>query len=699
MIRACSTAALLGLARLALGQEPAPPPRAPPAPVVLLTADATLDPAVVYGGLVLAADGITVDGRGARVVGPVQLAAEAAGAPASPATFTGVGLRAAGVNGVTLRHLRLQGFETGLLVEDGRAWHIEDCDLSDNFHDPDFGWGEQGEKGGLVLRRVRDSSLLRTRANRCWNACSLLDCDGLQVQACDFSHASNTCLKLWTVTASTFTGNDLSWGLRIAPGEVHARDSCCVLVESGSDGNRFERNDATHGGDGFFIRVLNGWTSRRNVFSGNDASWANNNGFEAWSPENTYLDNVANHCSYGFWLGASDKTVLRGNEAGWNGDPAGFHNAPESFGHGGIVFVNGPSHHTLVDGNWLHDNAGGGLVLRGDEASDGRAWRAWHWVIQRNRLESNRWGVWMRHARFLDIGPNEFRDNRDGDLFDAGDVDGLRHHDGPAGGAPPQLTLLAFGATPVAGRVVSPDGGLELEARCAGSDAARPPSIAWDFGDGTSAESPLVAHRYAPGFHRVGCTASDGTLSSLAWLDVEVLDAPDGLLPGAGEPARWALAPCAGQAASFDDVEGCAPGEAAVRAHVEPYDGGLAELVWPAARDLTLPLAGRATLAFWIRGRDPNIPAWQGLNPVVTLHADDARWLRLTPTRDLLGDPPDIHFRDEWQRLEVPLAGGDGWTRAVGPGGAPDVARWISFGLDSWGAPPLDVWLCRLSLR
>jgi len=47
----------------------------------------------------------------------------------------------------------------------------------------------------------------------------------------------------------------------------------------------------------------------------------------------------------------------------------------------------------------------------------------------------------------------------------------------------------------------------------------------------------------------------------------------------------------------------------------------------------------------------------------------------------------------------VPLAGGDGWTREVGPGGAPDVANWISFGLDSWGAPPLDVWLCRLSLR
>ena len=60
--------------------------------------------------------------------------------------------------------------------------------------------------------------------------------------------------------------NNLSYGLRIKPGEVHARDSTCVLIESGSNDNRFLDNDCTHGGDGVFIRVLNGWVSTGNVF-------------------------------------------------------------------------------------------------------------------------------------------------------------------------------------------------------------------------------------------------------------------------------------------------------------------------------------------------------------------------------------------------------------------------------------------------
>ena len=38
------------------------------------------------------------------------------------------------------------------------------------------------------------------------------------------------------------------------------------------DHNRFERNDITHGGDGVFIRSLNGWVSIGNVFIENDFS-------------------------------------------------------------------------------------------------------------------------------------------------------------------------------------------------------------------------------------------------------------------------------------------------------------------------------------------------------------------------------------------------------------------------------------------
>ena len=33
----------------------------------------------------------------------------------------------------------------------GEGWHIENCNFSDNFHDPKFGWGENGRRGGIVL--------------------------------------------------------------------------------------------------------------------------------------------------------------------------------------------------------------------------------------------------------------------------------------------------------------------------------------------------------------------------------------------------------------------------------------------------------------------------------------------------------------------------------------------------------------------
>ena len=208
--------------------------------------------------------------------------------------------------------MNAKGWETGLRIADGSHWLIENCDFSNNFHDPKFGWGENGRRGGIVLERVHKSTLKKNKANNVWDGCVLVGCDDNTLVENDFSHTSNTCLKLWHSSRNAIKKNNLSFGLRIDPGEVHARDSTSVLIESGSNDNRLVDNDCTHGGDGIFVRVLNQWVSTGNVFEGNDCSYANNNGFEAWSPRNKYIRNKANHCSYGFWLGASDQTVLLG---------------------------------------------------------------------------------------------------------------------------------------------------------------------------------------------------------------------------------------------------------------------------------------------------------------------------------------------------------------------------------------------------
>jgi parallel beta-helix repeat protein len=666
--------------------------------VLTLTADTELDPARTYGPIVIARRGITVEGRGAWVVGATT---------GAPRDFTGVGIAARDVSDVTLRNVNVKGFRIGLQVEGGANWTIEDCDVSDNFHDPDFDWGEQPPGGGIVLTNVRGGLVRRNRAQHNWNGCSLRDCTGLVLMGNDFSHASNTCLSLWHSSANQVMSNNLSWGLRIRPGETHARDSTGVLIESGSDYNLFLENDVTHGGDGIFIRVLNNWTSTGNWFADNDCSFANNNAFEAWSPGNVFQGNKANHSSYGFWLGASEETTLLGNEAAWNGSPDGFHNAPEAFGHGGIVFVNGPSNHTTVEENHCHDNAGGGIVLRGDLATEGRAWRAFHWVIQENVLEQNRWGIYVQHADWIDIGPNSFRDNRDADVFDAGDVTNLFRRDtpGPARAAP-----IVRIETDAAGPWRA---GERVRLRAIGPAAPQAKlHFRWDLGDGTVAEGTAVEHAFTTaGFYPVGVTVDDGRRAGLAHLDVLVHDGLHELgterasegdaapqwTQDAGGASRVRAEAWDGQDMQADTVT-VTPvvGSSCVHARIDPYDGNRVALLWPATRDAGQPLTDASTLIVWLRARNPNLPAWQDVNPVITVFEDEQHWLRFTPARDLLANPPHLYGRDGWNRFAVPLAGDELWKRE-GPGLR--TLSWLTIGLDSWGWEPFDVWIDGLSVR
>jgi parallel beta-helix repeat protein len=359
-------------------------------------ADLALDPDKVYGALRITRSGVTIDGRGAHLAG---------------SAFEGIGVAAVGVSGVTLCNVVVHGFETGLRVEDGAGWTIECCDFSDNFHDPAFGWGENGRRGGIILDGVTGSVLRNNRANRVWDACALYTCSGIELSDNDFSHASDTCLKLWQSSNNLVQRNNLSYGIRISPGEVHARDSAGVLVEHASNDNRFLDNDATHGGDGFFIRLLNSLPSSGNYLEGNDASYANNNCFEAWAPNTTYARNRANYGSHGFWLGGSTNTILLDNEAAFNG-AGDSRNAPEpGLGHCGIVFANAPSASAVLRRNSCHDNAGAGIAIRGQPGAP-----APNWLLESNHLERNTWGLILQATDAVELRENVFTANRAGDI-------------------------------------------------------------------------------------------------------------------------------------------------------------------------------------------------------------------------------------------------------------------------------------------
>jgi parallel beta-helix repeat protein len=655
---------------------------------LVIARDAVLDPGQTYGRIEIRASNVTLDGRGAWLLGPAATKENP-----RPADFQGVAIVAHGVSNVRLRNINARGWETGLKVENAELWQVDHCDFSRNFHDPTFGWGENGRRGGILLERVWRSTIRHCRANQVWDACVLVDASDNIIEDNDFSHSSNTTMKLWNSVRNKVSRNNLSYGLRINPGEVHARDSTCVLIESGSNDNYFVDNDCTHGGDGIFIRVLNGWPSTGNVFEGNDCSYANNNGFEAWAPRNVYRHNKANHCSYGFWLGSSDQTVLVANEASHNGDPRGFHNSPHlpGGGHAGIVFMFGPSSHTIARNNTCLENNGAGLAVVGDLDSHGRNWKAHHWIIERNTLKGNRWGLYLKHADWIDLAANTIQDNRDADIKDDGDVSDMTIHPAAAGDLVAPQAVLVGPARGVVGQPITFDAG--------GSKAA--PSSAlqfqWRLGDGARATGPRVEHDYkAPGFYRLGLTVTDGRFADLAWRDLYVVEKEEELgTEGKSAAARWDWIDPSSRVAFAMDDQTTIVGRFSLRALVKPYGGERVSLRYPSACNLDLPTKGKSTLVFWIRFINENVPAWQNANPVVTLYESSSRFARFDGG-DLLSKPPYNEARDGWTYVAVPVRGDAVWKRD----GA-DIAtiNSLTLGFDSWGAPPLRIWIDGLAFK
>ena len=639
-----------------------------------ITGDTTLDPTKSYGRIVIKASNVTIDGKGAWLIGAVK---------GDPKTFKGVAIEAKGVSKVTLKNVNAKGWETGLSVADGSGWTIENCNFSDNFHDPKFGWGENGRRGGIVLERVTKSTLRKCRANNVWDAFVMVRCDENTVEECDFSHTSNTCLKMWTSSRNTIRRNNLSWGLRIDPGEVHARDSTSVLIESGSNDNTLLDNDCTHGGDGIFVRILNGWVCTGNRFEGNDCSYANNNAFEAWSPGNTYVRNKANHSSYGFWLGASDKTVLIDNEAAHNGDPKGVHNSPHlpQGSHAGIVFMFGPSSHTIVRGNHLHDNNGAGVAVIGDQPSKGGAWKAYHWIIEQNRIENNRWGIYAQYADWIDLGANEFKGNTE-DVKEDGGVTNLTQRKAESN-VPPKCVVEGPSFAKVGEKIA-------LDAtKSTGAKQFR-----WDLGDGTTSTLSRVEHAFkAPGFYRVGVTVTNG-LSDLGWRDFYVVE--DVTEIGTeGQAAEWSWIDGGSTCAFKDDKVVRNSGASSLFALVEPYSGGRVSLSYPKGRGAGVSLKGKTHIVFWVKAVNENLPAWQGENPIVTLHESEAKRSTITPQGDFMSTLPYSEAREGWAYFVVPLAGDKKWKRE----GDVETVNWLTIGFDSWGAPTLRIWLDGLAVK
>jgi hypothetical protein len=193
----------------------------------------------------------------------------------------------------------------------------------------------------------------------------------------------------------------------------------------------------------------------------------------------------------------------------------------------------------------------------------------------------------------------------------------------------------------------------------------------------------------------VGLTVNNGQLSDLAWRDFYVVGtSPE--IGTEGNAADWAWVDPQSKVKFSNDDKTKIAGESSLFAHVSPYGGFRLNLAYPKSKRAAWSLADKTRLVFWFKGINENVPAWQDANPIVTFHETDEKLLRLMPQGDFLSSPPYNEAREGWYYFAVPLAGNGQWKRE---GSDITTANWLTIGFDSWGAPPLRIWLDGLALE
>jgi hypothetical protein len=130
---------------------------------------------------------------------------------------------------------------------------------------------------------------------------------------------------------------------------------------------------------------------------------------------------------------------------------------------------------------------------------------------------------------------------------------------------------------------------------------------------------------------------------------------------------------------------------------IQPYAGFRAVLTYPKGRDASWSLEGKSKLTFWLKTINADATGWQG-GPFIILQGegDERCHLEPKPGRDLMRELDDNEGREGWRLIEIRLDGDDRWQR---DGELPRRVRAVSLGFDSWGAPPLRLWIDGLGLE
>ncbi len=282
---------------------------------MVITEDTRLDPGTYFlpDGIIIAENGITIDGSGARLIGNGQ---------------SGIGIRLNGLQDVTLKNLQISGFSQGIQAIDCQELTIKNC----RFRECGAGLGKsvtdtpwhptENYPCGIFLGGVGNSKLINNDIQCQSNGLVAISCRDLAVKNNLASHQPGFGFILNDTSDSNFLKNQANHcasEMTKHPAFVESGErSAGFLLVNGSGNNTFIANDARLCATGFRLEGLTpeglAAPCNENRFESNNASNCIFSGFaDHHNQNNHYVQNEVNYTSNGFSFKGVSGGLLQGN--------------------------------------------------------------------------------------------------------------------------------------------------------------------------------------------------------------------------------------------------------------------------------------------------------------------------------------------------------------------------------------------------
>ena len=258
----------------------------------------------------------------------------------NPDEFWGIGLIVRNSKNVTLKNLKAKGYKVALLATNVEKLTLDNCDFSYNYRQhlnstqekediSDWMSYHQNEKdewlrygAAMYLRGCNAVTIKNCKVTGGQNALMMMECNDGMIYNNDFSFNSGVGIGMYRSSGNKIMYNRVIFNVRGYSHGVYNRgqDSAGILVYEQSNGNLFYKNNATHGGDGFFL-----WAGQTtmdtgkggcndNMIIGNDFSYAPTNGIEVTFSRNVIKANRIFECDHGIWGGYSFESIISDNK-------------------------------------------------------------------------------------------------------------------------------------------------------------------------------------------------------------------------------------------------------------------------------------------------------------------------------------------------------------------------------------------------